>query len=65
LGENLGVFESPDLWFVEDAEIFLGGRIGSFGGGTEGFEFMMPVGSAEDPMISLGKSLTDIWWGNP
>ena len=48
LCENTGIFESSDLWFVEDAEIFLGGRVGSFGGGTEGFEFMMAVCSAED-----------------
>ena len=48
LGENTGIFQSPDFGFVENAKIFLGGGVGSFGGGTEGFEFMMPVCSAED-----------------
>ena len=55
LGENPGVFQPPDLRFVEDAEIFLGGGVGSFGGGTEGFEFMMPVCSAEDLDDQPGK----------
>ena len=42
LCENPGVFQSPDLRFAEDAEIFLGEGVGSFGGGTEGLEFLMP-----------------------
>ena len=48
LGENPGVFQPPDLRFAEDADIFLGGRVGSFGSGAEGLELMMPVGSAEN-----------------
>lgn len=48
LGENPVVFQPPDLRFVEDAEIFLGGGVGSFGGGAEGIELMMPVCSAEN-----------------
>ena len=47
LCENTSVFESPCLRFFEDAEIFLGGRVGSFRGGAEGLQLLMPVCSAE------------------
>lgn len=47
MGEDPGVFQSPDLRFAEDAEVVLGGGVGSFGGRAEGLELMMPVGSAE------------------
>ena len=40
--------EKEALWFFEDAEIFLGGGVGSFGGGAKGFELMMTVCSAEN-----------------
>ena len=48
LCENSGIFQSPDLGFFEDAEIFLGGGVGSFGSGAEGLELMMAVCSAEN-----------------
>jgi hypothetical protein len=48
LCENPGIFQPPALWFAEDAEIFLSGGVGSFGGGAKGLEFLMPVCSAEN-----------------
>ena len=55
LGENPGVFKSPGFRFVEDAEVFLGGGVGSFRGGAEGLEFLMPVCSSENFNDQPGK----------
>jgi hypothetical protein len=64
LGESPGVFQSPDLRFVENTEIFLGGGVGSLRGGAEGFEFMTPVCSAEHLDNQHRGSLIDIISGN-
>jgi len=42
------MFQPPDFWFIEDAKIFLGGGVGSFGGGTEGLDLLIPVGAADN-----------------
>ena len=52
------MFDSPDFGFVEDAEIFLCGRVGSFGSGTEGLELLIPFGAADDFVDQPGK-ITD------
>jgi len=48
LYEDAGVFQSPDLGFVQDAEIFLSGGVGSFGSTAEGFKLLMSISSAQN-----------------
>ena len=52
------MFDSPDFGFVEDAEIFLGGRVGSFGSGTEGLDLLISIRPAQDFADEPGK-ITD------
>jgi hypothetical protein len=41
LSKNGGSFEASDSGFKEDFEVFFGGAIGSFGGGSERSEFLV------------------------
>ena len=38
---------APDFRLVKDAKIFLGGRVGSFGGRSQSFKFLVTFGSAD------------------
>ena len=42
------MLEAAHLGFKKDTEIMLGSGVGSFGGGTKRFEFLMTVGSSDD-----------------
>ena len=52
------MFDSPDFGFAEDAEIFLCGRVGSFGSGTEGLDLLISIRPAQDFADEPGK-ITD------
>lgn len=43
--------------FAENAEIFLGGGVGSFRSGAKGFEFLMPICSSEHLCDQSGEVL--------
>jgi hypothetical protein len=48
LSEDSRSFEASDSGFKEDFEVFFGGAIGSFGGGSERSELLVAWGSPDD-----------------
>ena len=52
-----GVFQSSDFGFGQDAEILLGGGVGSFGGGAEGLDFLVAIGAPDNFVDQPGEIL--------
>jgi len=48
LCEDGGTLQSAYFGFGKEAEVFFGSGVGSFGGGAQGFKFVMSIGASDD-----------------
>lgn len=51
------VFQFSDFRFEEDAEVFLGGGVGSFGGGAEGLDLLIALAAPDNFVDQPGEIL--------